>query len=263
MGEAHDPELAATRERGAGLVHEGGRLEYVPGSRVQCRALLRAAVQDRMTQIAGGQITSGGRGIRVTARPDGGGARTGGAVPGRPWDQAGRKPGSPGANGPFRVGLAPGLRERGPDVGTGRVARDRLAAVARGVLSAEFKSFLGNLPQSTQVQVPFAPQPDLRYSFCYEVMPGSPHTWIGLCYIADQRTLTFASATKIIAPSGAARSWQATCYQATLATPMPAPWRPVPRRRAAGRKPGQFRHNRLRLAEVLHRCEVAKDESRA
>ena len=96
-----------------------------------------------------------------------------------------------------------------------------------------------------------------------EDKPGSPHTWIGLCYIADQRTLTFASATKIIAPSGAARSWQATCYQATLATPMPAPWRPVPRRRAAGRKPGQFRHNRLRLAEVLHRCEVAKDESRA
>ena len=94
-----------------------------------------------------------------------------------------------------------------------------------GVLSAKFKSFLGNLPRNTQVQVqrPFAPQPDLLYRFYYEDIPGSPHTWIGLCYITDQRTLTFASATKVIAASGATRSWQATCYQATLAAPMPAP----------------------------------------
>ena len=56
-GRPYNPELAVMRERGAGLVHEGSRLDYVPGSRVQCWALLRAAVRDRMTQIAGGQIT--------------------------------------------------------------------------------------------------------------------------------------------------------------------------------------------------------------
>jgi len=50
-----------------------------------------------------------------------------------------------------------------------------------------------------------------------------PDVWIGLCYITDQRTLTFASATRVIAPSGATLSWQATCYQATLAAPMPPP----------------------------------------
>jgi hypothetical protein len=97
--------------------------------------------------------------------------------------------------------------------------------VLGGVLSAEFKSFLGNLPPSTQIQLqqPFAPKPDLRYSFYYQDNHDSPHTWIGLCYIADERTLTFASTTRVIAPSGATHSWQAICYQATLAAPMPAP----------------------------------------
>lgn len=58
MGQVpYDPELAALRERGTGLVHEGGQLDYIPGSRVQCWAQLRQAVRDRITQIAGGQIT--------------------------------------------------------------------------------------------------------------------------------------------------------------------------------------------------------------
>jgi len=42
MGEGpYNAELAAMRERGAGLVHEGGHLGYSPGSRVQSWAALR------------------------------------------------------------------------------------------------------------------------------------------------------------------------------------------------------------------------------
>jgi hypothetical protein len=216
------------RERGAGLVHEGGRLDYVPGSRVQCWAQLRPVVRDRLTQIAGGQITEwwashqgGGSQLAVVLgptalcqadpgiKPDGNPGhrmRTALFVPGSLRVTANGDPtsGTPAAGG------APG--PAGP-------------SLLGGVLSAEFKSFLGNLPRNTQVQVqrPFAPRPDLLYSFYYEDAPGSPHTWIGLCYITDQRTMTFASATKVIAPSGATGSWQVTCYQATLAAPMPTP----------------------------------------
>jgi hypothetical protein len=217
------------RERGAGLVHEGGQLTYgPPGGRVQCWALLRAAVRDRITQTAGGQITEwwawppgDGNYMAVVlgpaalcqadpgVKPDGNlghKVRTARFVPGSlrvtatgdPTSGSAAASGTPGTAGPPLLG---------------------------GVLSAEFKSFLGNLPQRTQVQVqrPFAPRPDLLYRFYYEDAPGSPHTWIGLCYITDQRTLTFASATRVIAPSGATLSWQATCYEATLAAPMPPP----------------------------------------
>ena len=41
----YNPELAAMRERGAGLVHEGGLLGYVPGSRSQSWAAWRSAAK--------------------------------------------------------------------------------------------------------------------------------------------------------------------------------------------------------------------------
>jgi hypothetical protein len=224
----YDPELAAMLERGAGLVHEGGQLGYVPGSRVQCWALLRAAVRDRMTQIAGGQITEwwawhqgDGSQMAVVLGP----AALCQADPGIKPD------GNPGhrvrtarfVSGSLRV-TASGDPTSGSAVPAGAPGT-AVPPLLGGVLAAEFKSFLGNLPRNTQMQVqqPFTPRPDLLYRFYYEDMPGSPHTWIGLCYITDQRTLTFASATKILAPSGTTRFWQATCYQATLAAPMPVP----------------------------------------
>jgi hypothetical protein len=215
------------RERGAGLVHEGGQLTYgPPGGRVQSWALLRAAVRDRITRTAGGQITEwwawppgDGNYMAVVLGP----AALCQADPGvKPDGNLGHKmrtarfvPGS------LRV-TASGDPTSGSAVSAGALGSAGPPLLG-GVLSAEFKSFLGNLPRSTQVQVqrPFAPQPDLLYRFYYEDAPGSPHTWIGLCYITDQRTLTFASATRVIAPSGATLSWQATCYQATLAAPMP------------------------------------------
>jgi hypothetical protein len=223
----YDPELASMRERGVGLVHEGGHLDYVPGSRVQCWALLRAAVRDRMTQIAGGQITEWwawhqgyGSQMAVVLGP----AALCQADPGIKPD------GNPGhrvrtaqfVSGSLRV-TASGDPTSGSAV-PGGAPGTVMPPLLGGVLSAEFKGFLGNLPRNTQVQVqrPFAPQLDLLYRFYYEDTPGPPHTWIGLCYITDQRALTFASATKVMAPTGVT-SWQATCYQATLAAPMPAP----------------------------------------
>ncbi len=224
----YDPELAAMRERGTGLVHEGGQLDYVPGSRVQCWAQLRQAVRDRITQIAGGQITEwwawhvgDGSQMAVVLGP----AALCQADPGIKPDG---KPGHRMRTAQFVAGSLWVTASGDPTSGSAASAGVPGAAMPPllgGVLSAEFKSFLGNLPRKTQMQIqrPFAPQPDLRYRFYYEDTPGSPHTWIGLCYIADQHTLTFASATKIIAPSGATSSWQAICYQATLAAPMPAP----------------------------------------
>ena len=216
------------RERGAGLVHEGGQLGYVPGSRAQSWAALPSAVRDRMTKTAGGQLTEWwawhqGDGSHMAVvlgeaalcqadpgiKPDGN--------PGHRMRTARFVPGSLRVTASGDPTAGPSGRAGGPGGG--------VPPLLGGVLSADFKSFLGNLPQSTQVQVqrPFKPQPDLLFRYYYENMPGSPHTWIGLCYIADQRTLTFASATRVIAPSGATISWQATCYQATLTAPMPAP----------------------------------------
>jgi hypothetical protein len=109
--------------------------------------------------------------------------------------------------------------------GAGGASRLTAPPVLGDVLSAEFRSFLGNLAPSTQVrlQQPFTSSRSLLYNSWYQDAPGSPHTWIGLCYITDQQTLTFASTTRDIAPSGMTRSERATCYQATLAAPMPVP----------------------------------------
>jgi hypothetical protein len=226
--EPYNLEIAATRERRDGLVHEGGRLDYTPGTREQSWAALRAAVRDRLTQLAGGQRTEWwawqqGEGSHMAVvlgpaalcqadpgvKPDG--------LPGHRVRAARFVPGSlcVTANGDPLSGSS-GLG------GTSGLAAPPLLG---GVLSAEFRSFLGNLQPSTQVrlQQPFTPSQNLLYNSWYQDTPGSPHTWIGLCYITDQRTLTFASTTRIIASSGGTRAWHATCYQATLAAPMPVP----------------------------------------
>ena len=224
----YDPEIAALRERGHGFVHEGGRLGYVPGSREQYWAALRAAVRDRLTQIAGGQPTEwwanrAGDGSQMAVvlgqaalcqadpavKPDG--------LPGHRVRTAWFVPGS------LRV-TANGVPVSGSS-GSGPTSASALPPLLGGVLSADFRSFLGNLPPSTQVRVqqPISRSGNLLYNHYYQDTPGSPHTWIGLCYITDQRTLTFASTTRVIASSGATLSWHATCYQATLAAPLPAP----------------------------------------
>lgn len=216
------------RERGLGFVHEGGRLDYTPGTREQHWAALRTAVRDRLTQIVGGQRTEWwawhtGEDLQMAVvlgsaalcqadpgiKPDG--------VPGHRIRTARFVPGS------LRV-TATGDPTTGSS-GPGGISGLAAPPVLSGVLSAEFRSFLGNLPPSTQLQVqrPFPPSRNLLYNWWYQDVPGSSHTWIGLCYITDQQTLTFASTTRVIAPSGATRSWRATCYQATLAAPMPAP----------------------------------------
>ena len=229
MGEVpYDPELAAMHERGAGLLHEGGQLDYVPGSRVQYWAQLGQAVRDRITQIAGGQITE------WWASHEGNGTQMAVVLGPTALCQAdpGIKPdGNPGHRvrtaqfvpGSLRI-TASGDPTSGPAASAG-TPWTAMPPLLSGVLSTEFKSFLGNLPPNTQMQIqrPFAPQPNLLYRFYYEDAPGSPHTWIGLCYIADQHTLAFASAIRIIAPSGTTLSWQATCYLATLAAPMARP----------------------------------------
>jgi hypothetical protein len=227
MGEGpYNPEFAGMRERGIGFVHEGGRLSYVPGTREQFWVALPSAVQDRLTQNAGGQLTEwwanrAGEGSHMAVvlgpaalcqadpavKPDGfpgHRVRTAWFVPGSLRVTASGDPMSPYPGGVSGVAAPP---------------------VLGGVLSAEFRSFIGNLPPSTQLQLqqPFAPKPGLRHSFYYQDNGDSPHTWIGLCYIADEQKLTFASTTRVIAPSGATHSWHATCYQARLAGPMPAP----------------------------------------
>jgi hypothetical protein len=217
------------RERGIGFVHEGGKLSYgAPGGREQFWAALPSAVRDRLTQIAGGQLTEwwahrAGDGSHMAVvlgpaalcqadpavKPDG--------LPGHRVRTARFVPGS------LRVTTSgdPTSGSSGP----GGMSRIAAPPVLHGGLSAEFRSFLGNLPSSTQVQLqqPFAPKPDLRYSFYYQENRDLRHTWIGLCYIADEQKLTFASTTRVIAPSGAIPSWHATCYQARLAGPMSAP----------------------------------------
>lgn len=226
--EPYNLELTALRERGNGLVHEGGRLDYAAGSREQDWAALRSAVQDRLTQRAGGQRTEWwtchqGEGSYTAVvlgpaalcqadpgvKPDG--------LPGHRMRTARFTPGS-------LCVTASGDPLSGPS-GPGETAGLTVPPMLGGVLSAEFRSFLGNLPPSTQVrlQKPFIPSQNLLYNWWYQDTSGPPHTWIGLCYITDQRTLTFASTTRDIAPSGATHSWYATCYQATLAAPMPTP----------------------------------------
>jgi hypothetical protein len=224
----YDPELAAMRELGIGFVHEGGELSYgPPGGREQSWAALRPAVRDRMTSTVGGQVTE------WWAGPAGNGSQMAVVLGPAALCQAdpGVKPdGFPGHRvrtarfvpDSLRVTASgdPTSESSGPG-GTSWVAAP---PVLGGVLSAEFRNFLGNLPPSTQVQLqqPFDPKPDLRYWFYYEINRDSLHTWIGLCYIADERTLTFASTTQVITPSGETLSWRATCYEATLAAPMPA-----------------------------------------
>lgn len=224
----YDPELAIMRERGDGLVHEGGHLDYIPGTREECWAALRAAVRDRMTSNAGGQRTEWwawhegeGSQMAVVLGPTGLCQANPGIKPdGAPGHRIRTAPFVPGS---LRVTASgdPTTRSPGPG-GTSGIAAPPLLGE---VLSAKFRNFLGNLPPSTQIQLqrPFAPSQDLLYDWWYQDTPGSPHTWIGLCYLTGQRTLTFASTTRVIAPSGATRSWRATCYQATLAAPMPAP----------------------------------------
>ena len=210
VGEApYDPAQASLYARTRRRTGARGRPSSTtsPGSRLQCWALLRAAVRDRMTQIAGGQITEWwawhqGDGSQMAVvlgpaalcqadpgiKPDGN--------PGHRMRTARFVPGS------LRV-TASGDPMSGSAIPAGAPGT-AVPPLLAGVLSADFKSFLGNLPRNTQVQVqrPFAPQPDLLYRFYYEDMPGSPHTWIGLCYITDEHTLTFASTTRVIAPSG-------------------------------------------------------------
>jgi hypothetical protein len=225
----YNRELAAMRERGIGFVHEGGQLSYgAPGGREQFWAALPPAVRDRLAQIVGGQLTEwwahrAGDGSHMAVvlgsaalcqadpavKPDG--------LPGHRVRTARFVPGS------LRVTASGDPASGSP--GSGQMPGGAAPPVLGGVFTTEFRSFLGNLPPSTQVELqrPFAPKPDLRYSFYYQDNNGSPHTWIGLCYIADEQRLTFASTTRVIAPSGSTQSWHATCYQARLAGPMPAP----------------------------------------
>ena len=221
-------ELAAERDHGDGLVHEGGRLDYSPGTREQCWAALRTPVRDRLIQLAGGQRTEWwawhqGEGSHMAVvlgpaalcqadpgvKPDG--------LPGHRVRTARFVPGS------LRVTASGDPQSRSP--GAGGTSGLTVPPTLGGVLSAEFMSFLGNLPPSAQVQLqqPFTSSRDLLYNRWYQDAQGSPHTWTGLCYITDQQTLTFASAIRDVAPSGMTRSWNVTCYQATLAAPMPAP----------------------------------------
>lgn len=226
--EPRERELGATRESAGGLVHEGGHLAYTPGTREQCWAALRTAVRDRLTQVAGGQRTEWwawhrgegsylavvlGPGALCQADP---GVKPDG-LPGHRVRAARFVPGSlrVTASGDPRPGAS----------GLGGASGPAAPPMLSGVLSAEFSGFLGNLAPSTQVrlQQPFTPSRSLLYNWWYQDTQGSPHTWIGLCYITDQQTLTFASTTREITPAGMTGSWDATCYQATLAAPMPAP----------------------------------------
>jgi hypothetical protein len=226
--EPYGLEFAAMRDLGDGLVHEGGHLDYSTGTREASWVALRIAVRDRLTQLAGGERTEWwawhqGEGSHMAVvlgpaalcqadpgvKPDGlpgHRVRTARFVPGSLCVTASGDP-IPGSSG---VGGASGLAA---------------PPVLGGVLSAEFRSFLGNLAPSTQMrlQQPFTRSRNLLYNWWYQDTPGSPHTWTGLCYIADQQSLTFASTTRDIGPSGLTRSWHATCYQAILAAPMPAP----------------------------------------
>lgn len=221
-------ELAAERDHRDGLVHEGGRLDYSPGTREQCWVALRTAVRDRLIQQADGQRTEwwawhhceGSHKAVVLGsaalcqadpgvKPDG--------LPGHRVRTARFVPGS------LRVAASGDPLSGSP--GVGGVSGLTVPPMLGGVLSAEFRSFLGNLPASTQarLQQPFTPSRNLLYDWWYQDTQGSPHTWTGLCYITDQQTLTFASAARDIAPSGMTSSWHATCYEAALAAPMPTP----------------------------------------
>jgi hypothetical protein len=224
----HELELAAMPAWEGGLVHEGGHLEYLPGSREECWAALRTAVRDRVTQVAGGERTDWwawhqGEGSYLAVvlgpaalcqadpgvKPDG--------LPGHRVRTARFVPGS------LRITASGDPRPESS--GLGETSGPATPPMLGGLLSAQFRGFLGNLAPSTQVrlQQPFTPSRSLLYNAWYQDTQCSPHTWTGLCYITDQQTLTFASTTREITPSGTTSSWHATCYQATLAAPMPAP----------------------------------------
>jgi hypothetical protein len=91
-------------------------------------------------------------------------------------------------------------------------------------LAADLRGFLGHLPARVQslLQEPFASGGQLVHDYYYErTLELNKTVWWFGCYLSDQRTLTFASGTRITQAGqpDANGIWDAACHRATILRP--------------------------------------------